>query len=264
MKASIEIKTVTPKEAEEMLSNLWPQQRQRREQYIDRLAKEMISGKWKMSGDAIILVKGMVGNGQHRLSAVVRSGVPCQFIVMESNDEDLFSVIDAVMRRTEADVTGVKNGVNIAAASRLILAYEKRMFASVNSSISGCTTCLSRSDVIDFIVNNDAKLQAIHSQVRLFGKKQNLLPLTIGSLIMWIFKSNPKAIEFLKEVYGGNGSSSAIDLRERIIRNKLSKSKLPGNYILALTLKACRSYMNGVRPGVLKVTDGEEFPYITN
>src|ERR1017187_1807933 len=104
MNAKLTIEKVTPKRATELLSNLFEGQRNQRDGYIDSLALEMKEGRWRLSCDAILLVKGRLANGQHRLCAVIKSNVSCPFIVMETNDDELYKVIDAGQKRTIGDV----------------------------------------------------------------------------------------------------------------------------------------------------------------
>lgn len=80
--------------------------------YVDWLAQQMADGKWVYNGETIIIgVDGTLIDGQHRLSAVVKSGCTIESEVIEGVDPATFHTIDSGTRRTAGDafyVYGVK------------------------------------------------------------------------------------------------------------------------------------------------------------
>jgi len=62
--------------------------------HVDKLSDSLLRGEWVMNGDAIRISKcGILIDGQHRLSAVVKSGVSIETIVIDGLDLQSFHTI---------------------------------------------------------------------------------------------------------------------------------------------------------------------------
>jgi hypothetical protein len=225
---------------------------------VDRLSQEMVAGKFRLSPDAILLIQGKVANGQHRLSAVVKSNTTQRFMVLSTNDDKLYEVVDSVMKRNVAENAGVSDGYNVSAIGAYACGYRSRKLDCSNNPGKKSL----RSDIVEFIGDSSEEIHEAKAIVLPMYKKQHLLSISMGAAIYMIAKDKEKAKTFLEECYSGKGDSSAIDLRERLIKNRLSKAKLHTGHIFALAVKAFRSYCNGSRPAVLKIVEGEDFPYL--
>lgn len=264
-KISVELQKITPEVAAEWLEERWEDQRRVRKQHVAKLAADMNAGRFKVSPDAILRVRGKVANGQHRLLAVVQSGKPQQFLVLESNDEELYKVIDSGLRRTAADgLMGMPLAQNLPPIARWVKGYEDGNFYATSKSGTD-HACVTQSEVIDYCISNQDALVEAASFVRALYEQTRLLPISIGGALYVIAAMNNKkgkAIEFLNAVYVEGGANAAGDLRNRLIINKGGKSKMPHGYTFAITLKAFRSFCNGTRPGVLKWANDEAIPMI--
>ncbi len=96
------IKTITPKKAEEMLGS------QIRNRYLsDALitlyARDMKQEHWDENGQSIIISEdGMLIDGQHRLNACIRAGVPFRTVVTYGVEEKAKLTIDSGKKRSFA------------------------------------------------------------------------------------------------------------------------------------------------------------------
>lgn len=71
---------------------------------VKKYAKIMKNGDWKFSPETISVSKtGRLLNGQHRMLAVIESGVTCRFLFARGFDDEVFSVLDRGAVRTRAD-----------------------------------------------------------------------------------------------------------------------------------------------------------------
>lgn len=113
---------IGPKAAEVMLEKVPEEQRERRPSYIERLADDMANGHWVDSTDPIVISKeGYLLNGQHRLSAVVKSGQLIRFLVVRGVDRKSYGVMDRGLPRTTVDTLradGLSIGKNEVATVR--------------------------------------------------------------------------------------------------------------------------------------------------
>jgi len=103
-KWSCEVVLVTPSMAEATLQASNYDNRKIRKTVVARYAKIMIDGGWKLTPEPIIMSNTeRLLNGQHRLSAVVASGVACRFMVIRGVPDDVFSALDRGVARTTSD-----------------------------------------------------------------------------------------------------------------------------------------------------------------
>lgn len=117
---------MTPKWASEILAKN-TKNRPLRPARVERYASDMRDGRWKLNGESVILSdKDNLMNGQHRLHAVVSSGVTVPMMLTLGVDESAFATMDAGMNRTAGDVLGMRGIANfnqVAAMTRLVLNY---------------------------------------------------------------------------------------------------------------------------------------------
>jgi len=125
----VETVLLTPEDAAKLLAVSEGQaQRNIRKSAVERLAHAIESGQWRLTHQAIALdASGVVLDGQHRLHAIVRAGIPVQVQIARDVPRSSFDVIDTGATRSPSDVLriGGHTNVNILAASaRLLLTYD--------------------------------------------------------------------------------------------------------------------------------------------
>lgn len=76
------------------------------DRHVQRLARQIIEGKWKFNGDTVKVAKGGdVLDGQHRLWAVIEAKKSIKTIIVYEIARDAFSTIDTIRRmRSGGDV----------------------------------------------------------------------------------------------------------------------------------------------------------------
>ena len=108
MTIKINTRNITPKQAQAMLDmsiTLGATNRRVAQKHIDLYAREMAEGRWKLNGVAIKLDEnGAVLDGQHRLLACIKAGVPFQTIVMTGVPRETFDTLDCGRPRTVSQV----------------------------------------------------------------------------------------------------------------------------------------------------------------
>lgn len=269
--AKIELMKITPEIAAEWLADKWPEQRAVRQNYVKRLASDMSTGRWKLSPDALLRVKGKLANGQHRLAAVIASGKSQTFIAMETNDDEIYKVLDAGLRRTVGDgLPQIAYAKSLPSVARWMLGYENKNIrphtpggARAAASKKGAVY-LTQSVVFDYCLTNMPILSEAAAFVSPLYTQTRILPLSMGAAL-YALSSNlgfqEAGRDFLVKLYVDGGSNSAGDLRNRLIalRGNRSNTMRPG-YLFCLALKALKSYRNGTRPGKLLITADEPMP----
>lgn len=115
--------TITPDMASDLL-NKNTGNRPIKKQHLEFICEEIRCGRWQVNGDAIrIAIDGTLIDGQHRLAAVVRTGISITTMIVSGVEKSAFETIDSGASRSNADtlaVLGEKNTRNLAAALLLV------------------------------------------------------------------------------------------------------------------------------------------------
>jgi len=124
------LETITPAYATNLLK-LNRHNRKFSERTAERLIKAMKDNNWKTNGETIKIGEASNGgeillDGQHRLTACVKSNVPFTTYIIRGLDPDVFDTIDSGKRRNLADVystMGCKSTTMLACAILLVDKY---------------------------------------------------------------------------------------------------------------------------------------------
>lgn len=96
---------------------------------VGKYARDMAAKRWRLTGEPIIFDKsGNLRNGQHRLTACVRAGVPFESMIVYGVEPEAQDVMDSGKSRSAADVLslrGLTNTRRTVAAVRALLAHRE-------------------------------------------------------------------------------------------------------------------------------------------
>ena len=119
---------ITPKVAESLLANN-KGNRPLNPRVVDRYAADMAAGAWQTNGEPIIVGSDKrLLDGQHRLHAVIKSGVAIEALLVTGIDPEAQRTIDTGFKRGNADhlsMLGIKNATKTASTCRLLFAWEQ-------------------------------------------------------------------------------------------------------------------------------------------
>lgn len=99
--------------------------------HVQRIARQIIDGKWKFNGETIkVAQNGDVLDGQHRLWAVIESKKSIKTLIVYGIERDAFATIDTVRRLRSGSDTLALNGVSryrniISSALAWLLRWQK-------------------------------------------------------------------------------------------------------------------------------------------
>jgi hypothetical protein len=219
--------------------------------HVQALMREMKAGRWKVNGDMIRRCEnGDLLDGQHRLTAGVRSGVTFKSWVMDGVPEDVFPTIDIGKHRSAADTLsslGERNARDLAATLILIDRYMTgRALVKIdysNAEMEGLL--LKYPDANESIVSTANRTPLLLPSVMncchyLFSKKDAVM-----------------TAEFLEKICKGIGLEDGDPwyvLREKLMANHMSKAKMPKEHMWALCIKAWNFAREGKRIAVLRLS----------
>ena len=121
-----QIETIGPKEAEALLkSNTL--NRPISETTVRRYVQDMLAGAWQENAATIVISRSnRLLDGQHRLHAILRSGVSLRMLISYDVDDAAFHTIDNGKTRSASDILsigGLENTKTLGVAGKLILNY---------------------------------------------------------------------------------------------------------------------------------------------
>jgi hypothetical protein len=110
--------TITPAMAKKWLETCNNANRPKRGWWFEAIAAAMLRGEWIATHQGIAFSKnGNLIDGQHRLSAIVKTGISIEMLVVTGVDDAAFGVIDCGIKRSTSDLTGLSR--RTAEAARL-------------------------------------------------------------------------------------------------------------------------------------------------
>lgn len=243
--------------------------------HLDFLTNQMSNGQWMYAADPIrIATNGKVLDGQHRLTAIVKSGKSLEMLVVSDLDESVFSVIDTGKGRSAGDVLSIASFSNAklrASVARMILAYENGLQAFLRTRDSGITTGGGNKDVaritnaiiLSFVENID--LDDDISIAQKCSKSFRMLSASEYGFFHYIFKrlSADAAHEFLTKLSTGLNLSEndpILMLRNKLITESVSSIRVSSRIKLILILKCWNYYRKGESIKILQYTTQQEIP----
>lgn len=126
-----EVVDVTPALAERLLGQNESNRKLRRA-IISRYASDMAARRWAMNGETVkVSVDGALNDGQHRMAAVIKSGVTVPMLMVFGLPREARMTVDVGVARTAGDflgMAGVKNANYAAAISKRLLMYRRGQY----------------------------------------------------------------------------------------------------------------------------------------
>jgi hypothetical protein len=154
------VETITPAQAQAYLDNRCPN-RQISVARVEEYAARMTQGLWQMNGQTVVFnPEGRLLDGQQRLSAVVKCGLPLTTMVVRGVPDKTFDTMDNGRPRSPSDVIGAygfHNTVLVASIARASFNYA----ANANQGKSQ-----PHKVIADFCLQHRTYIQAVADQVK--------------------------------------------------------------------------------------------------
>ena len=111
MSITVTIETITPDKARALLAHN-TRNRGLDDKRVATYAKAMAAGEWDVHSQIALDDDDTVLDGQHRLHAVVKAGVPIQFVVLRGVETQAQETMDRVKPRSIGDILGIRGEAN--------------------------------------------------------------------------------------------------------------------------------------------------------
>lgn len=243
---SVSVVDISPELARQWL-NLNIGNRPTSQVHVAKIERAIKDGKWKMTGDAIRFSKtGKLIDGQHRLQAILNSGMTVTCVVMRDLDDAIFDVIDSGRSRQKSDVLFIELGLPVetckmlASAATLIIDYEKGQY--------GFPARADKSEVMEFVKRNPLAIAAAE-----FGQalpRKCPVPRSIAAMFYFYASQTSKsaAERFLERFMVGavdGPSDNLLFLRDRCFSAAVARRPMPRAQIIAALIRIWNAEQRG-------------------
>lgn len=269
-KVYVKIEHVTPEEASKLLK-LNTHNRDLRISRVKLLVNAIKRGEWKLNGDCVVLSGngsgGVLLNGQHRLYAIVESGISVDLALMYNAVPEAQETMDSGMPRSLAGklkLRGEKYYSDLPSAMRIGWAYDQGLTPEPRAS----TYATTDQELIEYLDRNPALRETPHVAQAL--RKEFLSPGYTWAAWVFLFRreaGDEIADEFIAKLRSGADlpeRSPVLALRRLLEKQRaLSPERRFGPLLVAaMIVKAFNAFCLEQELGVLKWTSAEAFPRI--
>jgi len=242
------IETITPDKAKAYSAN--NNNRSINKMNLAFLKSEILAGNYQMNGQTIVIsTSGKLLDGQHRLTAVVETGLPIESIVVNNVDEDTFVTMDTGKPRGGSDaldIHGVQNSKHIASAIRKIV----QRFSHSHAYLDRVRYKISNPEFVKYYDKNAKELNDLYEMTHTWALQGNKV-VSESDAMAFIFLlkvEGDEIYDFMEELLTGReinpNSNAAQVLRQKLIRNSFSGHRTLDTERRDLVIHSFRKYKN--------------------
>jgi hypothetical protein len=241
------METITPVRAAALLARN-PSNRTVSRLKVKKIARDMAAGRWRLNGETIIVATdGHLNDGQHRILAIIESGVTIDSNVAWGADRSSRMTVDAGSRDADDYLTmhGHPNGSLMGAVARLDLAYSSGVYWDHN-------VVLTTTEITEHAVSISDEIQSEIKFCRRASAKDIGLQSSIIFATMLIRRKvgNQRTDHFVNAFLDGAGDAWWVDspayaLRKRFLGDKATRVRVCGCEKVELLLRAWNFHVRG-------------------
>lgn len=245
----VEVKTITPEEAKNLLIKN-KKNRPLNDRTVSYYADQMKRGKWKLNGEGLQFGEGgALINGQHRLQAVIKAGVPIDFLIVYNVPDEAFTTFDQQRTRTAGDIfslEGIKKAAVVSSMATKVVYLDKGIYSNKDGFVR---SKLTKEDVLDEYLENRQLYDEISNHAQLFYRKLRLYSISeFGGYMIYLIKTKGHDKEHVLRFFR---QLSTIDqpkfdiimrLRDTLLLPKIKGLRVSAKAKYAYLVKAWNAY----------------------
>ncbi len=249
----VSIREITPANAAKILDSKNTSNRNISKGKVAEYVNAMKNGEWLFNGDSIrISSDGILLDGQHRLTALAKSGINQHFVIIENMQKEVGLTIDVGKVRSGGDVLAMEAGVGLNAAAAISggikIFHKHNTGKSMNDSGSGK---LTNVQIVEKYRENKELVNSCYEWMDANVSKQRAIlskSEMIGLLMILSSADNDDCYSFAEMVFCGLGISELCSqslLRDYLLSCKVKSTKSTQPQRLHTVIKV----WNSVRAG---------------
>jgi hypothetical protein len=255
---------ITPEYAEKLLKLNKSNNRPLSQSKILQYTEDMISDNWRSgTGETIKISKtNVLIDGQHRLRAIIFSGISVLMHISRGHEVDVFTVLDTGKPRGASDVLSIDNISNANQISATIR-------ACISMSETGLMTTrriISNREILNLYNQNPIFWQGVTKKTAVwYNAFQTLLSKSIIATMYVTFSKLDieKSDLFFNQLCGLDTitNNSINVLRNKLIYSVAGSKRIPVNPKVAMIIKTWNAFRKNKEISILKYDiDREDYP----
>ena len=173
----------TPDKATEMLEEHNSHNRNFTKGNVDKVKSAILSGEWLVNGETIIISScGLLMDGQHRLKAVVETGISIPMLTCYGVDKNAFPSINVGKVRSANDAFSIANIANGSVTTSLIKKWQ-----SYNDEALNKLPKFSNSKMIDIYLKDTELYDVAVAKGKEYIERNNWFNVTNWALLYLVF-----------------------------------------------------------------------------
>lgn len=229
------------------------------ETLVNKYSSAMRRGEWILTGESICFSEeGVLTNGQHRLSAVVKSGVSIKTVVVRSVKAEAFNVTDTGKSRCAADVlalNGYPNYIRLSAGARTYMQHKLKLTTYEVHAITG-------KQLVDII----EKTPRLHHWTKICANKgHRFIPSRFIGIATYAEElyGTEKISYFAERLISGAGlyENDPILMLRNKLTDRIKGNNISQSYTDAYIIKSINAFICNKKLGLLRYRpDKEDMP----
>ena len=214
---------MTPEKAKELL-DINVRNRSINQRLVNRIAGDISKGNWQVNGETIkVSSTNKLLDGQHRLSAIIKSGMPCHLWVVEGLDDNCHATIDSGLSRGAHHILQIENIQNASLLASTIALIKKIEKQNISNS--------KRASNIDILDNYKKDPEGLDAAARFITGRSWLRRYAGNSIACACYYvasklSESQASEFFEKLSSGAGLSEGSPIlacRNYLIKQRMNR-----------------------------------------
>jgi hypothetical protein len=222
--------------------------------FVNFLAEQIKLGKWIENGESIKFNKsGVLVDGQHRLLAVVKLGLPIKTNVVRGCDDDSFATLGNARPRSARDTMSTLGIANYSCITSIIRKYISLMRNLTIAGDGDAGLRFSHSDYVDEYKKHSQLYDELGTKCQFYTRKLKAIPTAaIGAYIIYLILNKNYSKEYVYKFFDtlydlqDNSVQTIVTLRMFLIREVQSVTKHSGLYVQQILIKAWNAYSCGI------------------
>lgn len=246
---------LTPELAKDYLHKICPNNRRISEKLIAIFINEIKLNRWRLNNDTICFdTNGLMINGQHRCTAVVRANKNISVFVATNMPNESFSVMDTGKKRTGKDIMeimGCRNSGVLAGALKHLFFYLNNTLTLYGGGPWGKGAMVNQ-DFID-IYNKYPDIIKFVNQSKVAS---NIISPQIGLFCNYVFHRADETLSeiFMEGFYKGtnlDNDNIMLVLRNRLIKDREAYTHLKSQQKIALIFRTWNYFFHNKKVAYL-------------
>lgn len=255
------IETITPEQAQHYLTRNYEGNRRLDMKHVGYLERQIRGGHWELTGDPVRFSDSdRLIDGQHRLMACMRAGIPIKTWVLRGLPEETFSKIDRGKARNNGaalQLTGVKNAHLVASVARYVWAWETK--GTVPKHLEKLS-----ADEVSVVLDCYPEIVELTAAVKKARTGRAGINDSAMTFVMWLIQKidRAKALSFLERLGDGVAPRKrfpTLVVRDRFQKLRADRVAIKPAVAVSMLIRGWNAFFNDKDLAVMRVRiEGED------